>query len=136
MKTLAQRLKETLILKGISARELAEEVGISESSISRTLHEKGKPTRTNLQAICKVLGVNKEWLLHGTGQKEANEVENSPLLVEKSELIANTTFLLERVTTIINELEKHNTTISEVQELREAYKTKAELLTELKNLKS
>ena len=122
--------------KGITPYILCKETGISQSTISRTLNEKGKPSRSNLIIISKYLNVNYTWLTTGNGQKEANAVENSPLLVEKSELIANTTFLLERVTTIINELEKHNTTISEVQELREAYKTKAELLTELKNLKS
>ena len=67
--TLAQRLKYARKAAGLTQGKLTEEAGISRVAISQ--YESGETLSiksTALHPICKALGVNSEWLVHGTGK--------------------------------------------------------------------
>lgn len=131
METLSTRLRETLDNKGISARELAEAIGVNESSISRALSGKSQPTRTNLQLICKFLHINKEWLLHGTGPKEVDPIEYLP---SKEMMRQHYEVFLQKINIVIERLEANGGNVSELKELKEAYDLKETILKELNSL--
>ena len=50
----AKRLREAITEKGISQKELAEQVGISVSALSQMLKGKTKPRQITLKAIARV----------------------------------------------------------------------------------
>lgn len=70
--TIGERISKELHDKGMTQRELAEKVGISEVSISRYVSEGRQPRATALGQIAKVLGVTTDYLI---GIDEANEEE-------------------------------------------------------------
>lgn len=74
-KTLGQRITELLDKKGILQRELAERVGITETTMSRYINDKREPKGTVLSKIAEVLGVSSDYL---AGNTEAIEGERIP----------------------------------------------------------
>lgn len=66
------RLKELLENKGLTAYMLADETGISQSTLSRILNKDSKPNASNLKVLVEYFGIDKTWFL--TGEKE--EVNN------------------------------------------------------------
>ena len=62
-KTLGQRITELLDKKGILQRELAERVGITETTMSRYINDKREPKGTVLSKIAEVLGVSSDYLV-------------------------------------------------------------------------
>ena len=67
--TLAQRLKYARKAAGLTQDELADWPKISRAAISQ--YESGETLSiksTALHPICKALGIESEWLVHGTGE--------------------------------------------------------------------
>ena len=56
--TFAERLKEAMRLRGLTARELSELSGIGESDISRYRNAKYEAAQDNLLKLSEVLGVS------------------------------------------------------------------------------
>lgn len=56
------KLKEILIEKNITQRELAKKVGITESAVSRFINKNRIPTGENMLKIANILGVKVEEL--------------------------------------------------------------------------
>ena len=56
------------------------QLGVSSRSLSRYENGVGAPDATAIAAICTITGVHCEWLLYGTGPKDANDTvpESSP----------------------------------------------------------
>lgn len=52
------RIKELLKERGVTISNLAEQIGTTQTSLSRALGEKGNPTYETLCKIAKVLGVD------------------------------------------------------------------------------
>lgn len=70
MRTFAMRLKETRYERGVSAKELAEYLGINKSTIHR--YETGdfkSIKKSVLEDIAKYLNVNPDYLIGATDQK-------------------------------------------------------------------
>lgn len=63
MSTIAQRMKEALIIKGMKQIDLVEKTGIGKSSISTYLSGEYEPKQKNLYKIAKALEVDVSWLM-------------------------------------------------------------------------
>lgn len=61
--TFAERLKEAMRLRGITASELARMTGIGESDISRYRSAKYEAAQENLQKLAEALDVSIPWLM-------------------------------------------------------------------------
>lgn len=61
--TIGERISKELHDKGMTQRELAEKVGISEVSISRYVNEGRQPMPMALGQIAKALGVTTDYLI-------------------------------------------------------------------------
>lgn len=65
-KEVQERLKQAIAIKGYSHYKIAKELNISATTISNYLTGKiRKPDNTKLKAICRLLGINLNWLLTG-----------------------------------------------------------------------
>lgn len=73
--TLGWRLQMSLAHSGVSAQEMADELGVSRSSVSRWMNDHGTPPRRAyvIQWAMKC-GVDSGWLLTG----QAPDMTNSP----------------------------------------------------------
>lgn len=58
----AQRLKQTMLDRGITQTDLAKATGIGKSGISQYCSGKNIPRKNALNAIATALGVSSEWL--------------------------------------------------------------------------
>ncbi len=79
MEIFINRLKETMLSKGISAAKLSEISGISKPLISMYLSGKTTPREANVQRIANALNVDALWLVGkdifcGTGNKRFKKV--------------------------------------------------------------
>lgn len=69
--TIAERLRDALRARGMTAYRLAERSGVSESYLSRLLSgQRGdRVSGDKIAAIGRALGVRTEWLLDGAGAR-------------------------------------------------------------------
>ena len=75
--SIGQRLKQARKSCNISQDVLAEKIGASRGVITNIEHDKiAKPQPMVINALCNVLGINKEWLLDGTGPMNISTKEN------------------------------------------------------------
>lgn len=63
MKDLGYRLKKTLEVKGMNQSDLARATGISVPAISKYVTNLRIPNASQLQRLCKALGVSSDYLL-------------------------------------------------------------------------
>ncbi len=63
MNKLAERLDEVMRARGVSRRELARRVGMSESVVSNYCTGKREPSIDVLFAICRALGESADYLI-------------------------------------------------------------------------
>ncbi len=72
--TVADRIQNAMQASNITQSKLAELIQSSQAAVSQWCSGKKAPSEENLEAIARVLQVNKEWLQHGTGRiKVADE---------------------------------------------------------------
>lgn len=74
------RLKQLLENKGLTAYMLAEETGISQSTLSRILNKDTKPNASNLKVLCDYFQIDKAWFLTGEELEVQKKVEKQPEL--------------------------------------------------------
>lgn len=84
MDTLGDRLNYARRKKGYTQDSLAESIGVSRGVIFNLEKNKTTPQTIVINAICQTLGVNKDWIIHGTGDME-----------DKSEFVQSTKILAE-----------------------------------------
>lgn len=75
---LAQNIKTLRKILGLSQSAFGEKLGVSRDVIGNIEYERVKTKKVFINHICAVFNVNKEWLLHGTG-----EVFNSDVILNK-----------------------------------------------------
>ena len=80
-----KEIKELLEERGLSQKELADQVGISASALSQMLKGKTKPRQITLKAIARVLGVEVEELDKQPEIDERLTVSKAAKLMNKSE---------------------------------------------------
>ena len=71
MPTFPDRLRRTMIKKGVKQADITRATGITSSVLSRYLSGINSPTADNLCAIGKFLGVSAEWLQTGSDAPES-----------------------------------------------------------------
>ena len=65
--TLGWRLQMSLRQAGLNVQDMAEELGVSRTSLSRWMNDRGTPPRAvYLKQWALVTGVPFEWIAHGT----------------------------------------------------------------------
>lgn len=77
--SVAHRFKEARKYRGYSQNKLADELGVSRGVITNIEYEKTEPSCLVVNAVCNILSINKEWLVHGSGEKDAKLTEDPRL---------------------------------------------------------
>lgn len=70
MNTLGERLRYARRKKGYTQESLAKSIGVSRGVIFNLEKNKTQPQAIVISAICLTLRINKDWLLHHTGEME------------------------------------------------------------------
>lgn len=70
MESLGERLHTARKKNGYTQEALAEAIGVSRGVIYNLEKNKTEPQAIVANAICQLLKINREWLLHGTGEME------------------------------------------------------------------
>ena len=78
MNTLAKRIEEERIKKGMTQEMLAEKAGVSQGLIHKLESGKAKESR-KISQLASALGVTSDWLSTGTGEKTAIQLLGSSL---------------------------------------------------------
>lgn len=72
------RLKQVMREKGLSQSQLAEDLGLTQGTLSLYLSGKNSPKKFMIVAMGYEMGINPEWLLTGQGEIYRNSKENIP----------------------------------------------------------
>lgn len=75
-KEIGSRIRAMIKGRGMSQRDIADHVGVSAGTISNWCAGKGGPDSWQLGEIAEILGVNKEWLEKGLGDKFPRDSED------------------------------------------------------------
>lgn len=75
MKTISERIKEALEIRGMKQSELVEKTGIGKSSISTYISGSYEPKQRNLYKIAKALDVDVSWLMGNDVAMETQKTE-------------------------------------------------------------
>ncbi|MBC5623239.1 helix-turn-helix domain-containing protein [Butyricimonas hominis] len=65
----SERLQEVMNEKGYTKYRVAKALNMSATTISNYLNNKTKPDTTKLEVLSHLLGVNRNWLVSGEGEK-------------------------------------------------------------------
>lgn len=90
MQTLSQRLSHARKIHGYSQGDLADAIEVSRGVIANIELERAQPQPIVVNAICRELNINKEWLLYGNGPMEP-ENERANILDELYRVCATLT---------------------------------------------
>jgi len=74
--SIGKRLKELIDKKGVTAYIVADETGISQSTLSRIINKNSKPNASNLKALLDYFKVDRQWLI--TGENEIESKMSNP----------------------------------------------------------
>lgn len=74
---IGHRIREARKIRGYNQQWLAEQVGVSQPSVSDWESGRNDPTMDNLAMAARVLNVHIEWLATGRGQRDY--IETAPL---------------------------------------------------------
>lgn len=68
MTTLGSRIKEVIVHQSTTMTKFAQELNISQSMVSKICADKATPSERTISDICRIYGINKDWLVNGTGE--------------------------------------------------------------------
>jgi transcriptional regulator with XRE-family HTH domain len=88
MNTLGERLHYARKSSGYTQRSLADSIGVSRGVIFNLEKNKTEPQAIVINAICKTLNINKDWLMDGTGQMNntSQALQSAKILAELYEV--------------------------------------------------
>lgn len=78
-----ERVKQLRKHLGLTQGQFAEELGITDSSVSRIEKGESALTEGNIKLICATRYVNEDWLRNGTGDMFKPEEDNLDYLIGK-----------------------------------------------------
>lgn len=79
MDDIITRIKSVIADSGLTSNAFALKVGINSSNLSRKLNGKVPITTRDYRLICDSIGVNKDWLETGAGDKYIGEPKSHRL---------------------------------------------------------
>ena len=79
METIANRLSQLLSALGIRQTQLANDLGITASSVSTMISGKSHPSSQTITAICRIYRVSEQWLRTGEGEMFLQRTPSSDL---------------------------------------------------------
>ena len=68
MTTLGSRIKEVIAYYNTTMTQVAKELNISQSMVSKICGDKATPSDRTITDICRIYSINREWLTNGTGE--------------------------------------------------------------------
>jgi transcriptional regulator with XRE-family HTH domain len=80
----SERLQGVLAEKGISQKKLSDRIFISPSTVTRWFTGDSSPQPRTIEAIANAIGVRKEWLLTGEGERDAPDAGPGTASVRES----------------------------------------------------
>lgn len=112
MKSISERIKEALDLRGMKQIDLVEKTGIGKSSISTYLSGEYEPKQRNIYKIAKALDVSEPWLMGFDVPMERKETYNieEPVQLSVAEESCQYYKIETKETKILNEFNKLNET--------------------------
>lgn len=87
MNTIGDRLTYVFGEKEISNYRIAKDLNIGKSTISNYLNNSTKPDSSKLDAICKYLNINKQWLLTGEGEVFDDHTEDHVITKKNQDIV-------------------------------------------------
>lgn len=82
MDQVAARISALIESSGLSKRQLAEKMNVSNVSLSQWARGKNRPSGEGLEALCKFFEVSPAWLLYGDGaEPSAQTIKIAPGLI-------------------------------------------------------
>lgn len=86
--TLGERLRYARKTKGYTQISLAGAIGVTRGVIFNIEKNLAKPQTIVLNAICRTLDINNDWLVHGEGKMEStlDYAQSSKVLIELFEV--------------------------------------------------
>ncbi|KJZ87242.1 MULTISPECIES: helix-turn-helix transcriptional regulator [Clostridium] len=63
-----ERIKKIRTLKGLTQKQFADKIGITDATVSRIESGKNAVTKQVIKSICREFEVNEKWLTDGTGE--------------------------------------------------------------------
>lgn len=82
--SVGDRIRSALRFRGITQRELAERVGLTEQAISRYVHGSRTPHPKYLSRISRALDIPYDHLLHGSPEIGRSEIEDALALIRRN----------------------------------------------------
>ena len=82
--SVGDRIRSALRFRGITQRELAERVGLTEQAISRYVHGSRTPLPKYLSRISRALDIPYDHLLHGSPEIGRSEIEDALALIRRN----------------------------------------------------
>lgn len=73
MKTISERIKEGMELRGLKQTDLVDRTGISKGALSSYISGRYVPKQNNIYLISKALNVNEAWLMGNDVPMERND---------------------------------------------------------------
>jgi transcriptional regulator with XRE-family HTH domain len=70
-RSFSERLQSVLSQRGLTQKELSERIFINPSTVTRWITGGSTPQPRTVEAIANAIGVRKEWLLTGDGERDA-----------------------------------------------------------------
>ena len=84
MNTFSERLKESLVKKGMSQRELADAIGCTEAAVSHYLKGDRIPRTSVLTKIALTLGTTADYLMEGVPVDSTSELAYAKKLIARN----------------------------------------------------
>lgn len=77
------RISRVIAHSGKTKTAFAKEINVSAAFVSQICSGAAKPSDRTIADICRIFGVNKEWLLNGTGDPFAPERDSEAEIIDR-----------------------------------------------------
>lgn len=75
MSATSERIKSLVESTGLSQREIARRIGVSNVSLSQWVSGKNEPSKENLEGLCEFFSVTPAFILYGTGNAPMQTIQ-------------------------------------------------------------
>lgn len=87
--SLGERLKAAIKTQGISQKEFARKINITEATLSRYINGLRIPDAKTIKAICETLNITSDWLLENETENKFHQIINETMELEEKVFQSN-----------------------------------------------